>query len=448
MSGWADQLELVPGVRRLRPDDHFMILVETDSSPMHIGALIQLDVPEADMPALAVRLRRQFQQRLAATPLLCRLVESPDRFDSPVWAEVAAADLEAHVVEESDTNLYEAVARLNLQRLDLSRPPFMTHVFTKAGAIYFKLHHAVADGVGFQEVLRRLSDDGELADERTHDADLPPPEIWRALSEAHFASEANRRDQKSADRSAALKTLQTFKADRAQTPVLNLSRPTSQRRNYTAISIPLESFKLSANSMNATVNDLLLACAAWALRDYLIEIDDLPDRPLVVNSARSYRLEQQHGFFGNRIVALHPHLATHIAEPMARLRAIQSSMADEMRRSPYDEALLDMPEKPYGARDRAALFSHRSVDGARVLPGNVTISNVPGPARAFRWCGYRQLHNYPVPIIGSGRFLNITSRRSGPNLDIGVIADADIIPDVGRIAAKFHHAALTYAAMS
>ena len=41
-------LDLVPGVRRMRPDDHFMVLSETDASPMHVGALILLAVPEAD----------------------------------------------------------------------------------------------------------------------------------------------------------------------------------------------------------------------------------------------------------------------------------------------------------------------------------------------------------------------------------------------------------------
>ena len=38
---------LVAGVRRLRPDDHFLVLVETDATPMHVGALILLDVPDA-----------------------------------------------------------------------------------------------------------------------------------------------------------------------------------------------------------------------------------------------------------------------------------------------------------------------------------------------------------------------------------------------------------------
>ena len=52
----------------------------------------------------------------------------------------------------------------------------------------------------------------------------------------------------------------------------------------------------------------------------LIAIDDLPKTPVVINSARSYR-QNDHAPFGNRIVALHPHLATHLADPIARLRA-------------------------------------------------------------------------------------------------------------------------------
>jgi hypothetical protein len=178
----------------------------------------------------------------------------------------------------------------------------------------------------------------------------------------------------------------------------------------------------------------------------LAEIDDLPASPLVVNSARSYR-RPDHGPFGNRIVAQHPHLATDLSDPLDRLRAIQASMAAEMRRTGFDEALLDALDKPFGARDRRAMFAERTAVGRRVLPGNVTLSNVPGPTGERRIAGYRQLANYPVPIIGSGRFLNITSRRSGDNLDMGVIADPDKIADVAHIAALFLSAASTYAAL-
>lgn len=449
-------LDLGPGVRRLRPDDHFMILSETDASPMHVGALLLLEVPEAEKAGLLDQLRKHLAQRLPATPLLARLAQAPEGYDSDVWVDLAEADLAVHVVRETAPtpdlkSLHAAIAVLNLQRLNLSRPPFMAHLFDGLpggrAALYLKMHHSVADGIGFQEVLRLLSDEAPPAPLRRTDAALPDAENWRARADARFAAQEQVRAAQSATRKQALSALEAFKGDRAETPVLKLSGPTSPRRSYTTIGLPLEPFKATAKALEATVNDLFLACAAQALRDYLVEIDDLPASPLVVNSARSYR-RAEHGSFGNRIVAQHPHLATDLADPIQRLRAIQASMAAEMRRTVHDEALLNVLEKPFGARDRRAMFAQRTAGGGRVLPGNVTLSNVPGPAGVRTVAGYRQLHNFPVPIIGSGRFLNITSRRSGDYLDMGVIADSGKIADVTRIADLFEQAAQDYAQMA
>lgn len=449
-------LELVPGVRWLRPDDHFMILSETDASPMHLAALLLLEVPQADKPGLLAGLRRHLGERLPATPLMARLVGAPDGYDSDVWVDLAGIDLAAHVVREETATpdwdaLCAAVAELGRRRLDLSCPPFMVHLFDALpgdrAAVYLKVHHSVADGIGFQEIMRLLSDEAPPVPARASDAAPPAPQAWLSLAEARFAAEEPARVNQAATRKEALAALEAFKGERATTPQLKLSGPTSGARSYTTLSLPLMPFKRSANALRATVNDLFLACAATALRNYLIEIDDLPATPLVVNSARSYR-RAEHGAFGNRIVAQHPHLATHLADPLERLRAIQAAMAAEMRRTIYDEALLDALEKPFGARDRRAMFAERTAAGGRVLPGNVTLSNVPGPAGERRIAGYRQLHNYPVPIIGSGRFLNITSRRSGENLDMGVIADAEKIADVRRVATLFEAAVDEYFALA
>lgn len=441
-----DSLQLAPGVRRLRPDDHFMILSETDASPMHVGALIILDVPPDAQEGLAAVLRRQLADRLPATPLLVRLHEAPDGYDSDVWADIARADLETLVAVEphdgawNEAELYDAVASLNMRRLDLSRPPFAAHIFEQlaagGSAIYLKVHHSVADGIGFQTILGLLSDAAPPATARFADARLPEPEKWCQRAEARFTAEADLRAAQAARRKDALAALEAFKNDREPTPELKMSGPTSDRRCYATISLPLARVKAAGARLDATVNDIFLTLASTALRNYLTEIDDLPATPLVINSARSYRRDT-HGMFGNRIVALHPHLATHLPDPVERLRAIQASMASEMQRTGHDEALLDAAEKPFGARDRRVAFAERMAGGKRLLPGNLTLSNVPGPAEARSYAGFRQLHNYPVPIIGSGRFLNITSRRSGDNLDMGVIADAAKIADVGRVAALF-----------
>lgn len=442
----SDPQILVPGVRRLRPDDHFMLLSETDASPMHVGALILLDVPADERSGFASAIRRQLADRLPATPLLVRLHQAPDGFDSDVWSEIAHPDLETLVAIEphdgawSEAELYAAVARLNMRRLDLSGPPFAVHLFERlvegGSALYLKMHHSVADGIGFQTILGLLSDAAPPVTARFADARLPDAETWLEKAKARFEAEEALRAEQSARRRVALAALDALEDDRAPTPQLKLSGPTSTIRRYATISVPVARIQTVRKALGATVNDIFLTLASTALRHYLLEIGDLPETPLVVNSARSYRREE-HGPFGNRIVALHPHLATHLANPLARLRAIQASMAKEMKRTLYDEALLDAAEKPFGARDRRAAFAERVAGGKRLLPGNLTLSNVPGPAEGRSYAGFHQRHNYPVPIIGSGRFLNITSRRSGENLDMGVIADAEKIADVGRIAALF-----------
>lgn len=429
-----------------------MVLSETDTSPMHIGALLLLEVPAAEKAGFASRFRTQLRERLPATPLLARLMQAPDGYDSDVWAEVAVADLSAHVTEEPSelpetAALLDAIAERNMVRLDLAGPPFKAHVFTGIPgdrvAIYFKMHHCVADGIGFQEVLRLLSDSASPVPARDGNAELPDPAHWRELADARFEAQAELRASQSAARKAALAGLAELGDERAPTPQLRLSGPTSMRRAYATVSVDLERFKGIARALGGTINDLFLAAAGSALRRYLIEIDDLPEMPLTINSARSYRREE-HGLFGNRIVALHPHIATHLADPLERFHAVRVAMAAEMRRTQLDEALLDAAEKPFGARDRRAAFADRLAGGKRLLPGNISLSNVPGPAEQRSYAGYRVIHNFPVPIIGSSRFLNITSRRSGPNLDMGVIADPEKIPDVGKVAGYFEQAIAEY----
>jgi diacylglycerol O-acyltransferase len=448
--------DLGPGVRRLRPDDHFMILVDTDATPMHIGALQYLEAPRGERAGLADRIRRQIAERLGHTPLMAVLRQSPDGYDSDVWLDVAEVDLDYHVQVNSDP-LDEAgvrafIAERAMERLDLALPPFRVVVLDNLeddrAAVFLRVHHSVTDGVGFQTILGQLSDETAPFGGVRHAGRLPSPEAWRAAADGRFAAEEPLRQAKRAQIDEALAVLKSGDLPpRAKTPVLKLSGPTSTQRAYATLWLPLERVRAVGKALGGTVNDIFLALGSAAIRRRLIELDDLPDDPIVLNSARSYR-RPEHGDFGNRIGSIHPHLATHLADPLARLRAIQQSMAEERARSLIEEKLLDAPEKPYGARDRRARFADRTSGGAAVLPGNVTLSNVPGPADDRWFAGLRQLANYPTPMLGNGRFLNITLRRNGPNLDVGVMADPTKLPDVERLGPYLAEALSEYEALA
>lgn len=441
-----------PGVRRLRPDDHFMVLSDTPSTPMQIGALLSLEIPAGLDRAVHEVLWEHLRARLAHTPLLAVLQQAPDGYDSDVWVDVPDCDLSAHVSWHAEPvnepQLHAAAAAASMRQLDLARPPFSVVIFESTGpgrcAMLLTAHHSVTDGIGFQTLLGRLSDEQPPATGHRPAGKPLPPDQWRAAAETRFAIEEPLRLATRARMDAARAALASDSAPRrARTPRLARSGPTSTDRVYTRLSLELDRVREVGRRAGVTVNDVFLALASSALRRHLIELNDLPDTPIVVNSARSYR-RAEHGEFGNRIVALHPHLATHLADPIERLAAIRASMAHERIRTPWDEAMLDQPERPYGPRDRRAKFAARTTDGSSLLPGNVSLSNVPGPAGARSYAGFLQRSNHPVPILGNGRFLNITSRRNGPRLDLGLMADPTQMADVERISRYMEDALTEY----
>lgn len=448
-------------MERLRPDDHFLILLEGDETPMHIGSLLVLDVPTEYRTDAADRLRSHLIDRLPNTPLLRELRRSPLGFDSDVWVRPEHVDLDRHIVihrtESPMTrrDLSSFVEQHVMTRLAMERPPFKIDILDGVEpngiAMYVRIHHCVADGVGFQTILGLLSDDSPAGDANVSIPDdaggTPTRHEWLQGALDRFRAErAGQADHRAARRSA-IDALRDPAFQRAETPTISLSGPTSTRRSYTTVTIPFDQLRQTARSLDATLNDLFLAIAGTTMRNYLIEIDDLPDTPLTTNSARSYR-RAEHGAFGNRIVAIHPHLATHIADPLERLRAIQASMAIERRRTGYDEAMLNQPESPFGPAVRRRRFAERRESGASVLPGNVTVSNVPGPKHARSYAGFTQLSNHPTPLLGSGRALNFTARRNANSFDVGVMVDADKIGDVDHIAGFFQWGYTEYALLA
>ena len=154
-----------------------MVLTETVATPMHIGALIVLQIPAREKASFADRIVQQITDRLPATPLMCVLRQAPEGYDFDVWQDLAKLDIAAHlhrveaVVEMDDQAIRDFVAWRVMERLDLSRPPFQIDILDRLkgdrSALFIRMHHAVADGIGFQSVLDLLSDATAPAPPRT-----------------------------------------------------------------------------------------------------------------------------------------------------------------------------------------------------------------------------------------------------------------------------------------
>lgn len=445
-------------MERLSVDDEFLVLTDTDETPMLIGALQYYEVPGAELDKFYPAIRAHFEKRLPATPLLCIYRESPRNYDTSVWFDVASCDLDRHIVRvHPDTPMSRAdvnafIEKVSMEGVDIRFPPFkvyvLDHLEELGAALFIKIHHSLADGIGFQSIMGLLHDDGPqpVYDTHARGQDESPPwwPLWLWQSRQRFQAEAEAREDMIAEREAARQAYDDFKVEplhkRAPTPKLKLTKPTSQRRNYESMSLPLDKFKQAAKKRWGTINDVFLAVTAEALRRHLTAIDDLPQLPIVAMAPRSYRDAEQHGEYGNRIQSLNPCLFTNIADPMERFRAIQGSMEIEVQRGRMLEPLRDPDDRPYGARERRTQFAERLSGGGSILAGNISLSNVPGPKDARYMAGFRQVANFPAPTIGSGHFLTVILRRYMDQLDFGFMADPEQFPDVKKFSEDFSEA--------
>ena len=189
------------------------------------------------------------------------------------------------------------------------------------------------------------------------------------------------------------------------------------------------------NALGATVNDVVMAMCAGALRRWLIEHDALPELPLLAMVPVSVRDESERSDGGNRVSAMVAVLPTDEPDPGRRLEAMQGEMASREARArsgPGDDAPGLRPvHAAVGARRRRPGRSARARLMDRVsLPFNVIISNVPGPQFPLYTDGARMEGIYPISTIVDGVGLNMTLMSYNGNLDFGLVADREMVPDI------------------
>ena len=439
-------------MQRMTPTDHLTSLFETVKSPMNIGALLIFEAPESDKARFAERMRAHLERLVPRSVLAQRLVASPGHYDADSWFALAAPaalkQIETPSFPEdlSEPELRRYVTARGMRHLDLAQAPFEIDILSQVRgprcALYVKAHHGLMDGVGFQSLLRSLSDlgaadlEGEAAEA---DEDVPAPEQWEALAREKFEREAPDKALEAARKAAAQARLADFIAapghQRRSAPEMAFGSEFSDQRHYRTLSFDLAAFRSVAKTLGASLNDLFLAMAAGALRAYLLQRGQLPTAPLVSHSVRSTRREE-HGPYGNRVLSIYPELATDEADPVERLKRIRDSMAVEKARSTIEEDLLDLLDWPFGARDRRAACATMDLLETVLGSANVVLSNVPGAEERLTFAGYSLAANYPVPIVGPARFLNITSRRNADALDMGVMVDAAKIDDPDDLVAQ------------
>jgi WS/DGAT/MGAT family acyltransferase len=456
--------------RQLSALDAQFLNFETATNVAHIAGLAILDPSTAPGGVITREdLISLLQERLhLAPPLRRHLVQVPLRLDHPYWAEDREVDFDYHVREIAlpppgdDHQLGEQVARLHSRRLDRRRPLWELYLIHGLSggrvAIYTKVHHSAVDGVSGAELLGALVD---LSPERR--SVLPPedgpesaPEpvdmivqaVARVLANPgagvrFLASAMPRLDEIPVVSQIPGAGLVSRLLRSAGTELPHLPRMTvpktpfsgriSPHRRFAFGTLPLDDVKRVKNAFGVTVNDVIMALCAGALRRWLAKRDELPQEPLVAGIPISARGETKNDAMGNEVVLAMATIPTSEADPEARLASVSKSMRMVKERFAAAPAswLLElsqaMPAALSGLADRAAF---RLAAGTAPAT-NLMISNVPGPQLPLYICGARMLAHHPVSVITDVTGgINITVFSYDGSLDFGIVVDRDMVPDV------------------
>lgn len=209
-------------------------------------------------------------------------------------------------------------------------------------------------------------------------------------------------------------------------------------RRVAFVQVPLDDVKAVKNALGGTVNDVVLALSAGAIRSYLQRHDALPDGPLVVAVPVSVRRPDDQGSFGNQVANMTVRLPTHLADPVERLRAVSAgtAVAKEELQAVGADAMGDWAElaAPRLLAQAVRLASRLRLADVTQPVVNLVVSNVPGPSFPL-WCAGAKLEAmYPMAGVGEGTGLNMTLISYLGQVNFGIVACREAVPDLELLA--------------
>jgi WS/DGAT/MGAT family acyltransferase len=478
-------------VKQLSGVDASFLYMETPSQFGHVSSLTLYDPSSAPGGAGFEETKRRLEQRLPAlAPFRRRLVEVPFGLDHPYWINDPDFDIDFHLRHTAvpppgdDGQLGELVARLIARPMDRTRPLWELWVIEglASGEIaqLTKFHHATIDGAAGAQMIVELLD-------LSPDQETPTPEPipWEpepvptdvemflrgaaslARQPLKFARWQARMMQALAEstRNRGVAGMAQLAGQVAPAPLRNLARRANRssdevdvapampaiqapatpfnkaitpHRRFAFVSVDLDDAKAVKNAFGTTINDVVMAVSAGALRRWLIDRDALPTDPLIAMVPVSIRTGAEEDVYSNRVSGMLAGLATNLERPVDRLLAINASMkqAKETFNLIPADVLTDFSQFAFPAVfERAARMASRVRMADRMNPPfNLVISNVPGPRMPLYAGGARMTHFYPVSTITDGGGLNITVQSYLDRLDFGLVACRELIPDLWELA--------------
>jgi WS/DGAT/MGAT family acyltransferase len=442
--------------------DPMFIYSETPASPMEVAYTCVFDPATAPGGYSFEIVRKVLAQRLPAlTPFRRRLMEVPLGLAHPRWVDDPEFDLDNHLHRTAlpppggEQELCDLAAEVMGRPLRPGQPPWEMHVIEglsggRVGLIA-KLHHAVVDGVSGAELLAQLLDITPQDPPVEAGSPWRPPALpsgARLVAEAipHLLSSPLRALRAAREVGRTTLRLAFHAADGGREAVtIPLGAPAHFATTAVTASRTVSFAEANLNEMlelkdrmGVTLNDVVLAACSGAMRTYLSDHDRENTDPMVAVVPVSVRAQSEQRALGNRLSAMFVPLASNRERPLERLHsvAVACGAAKDQERSVGFGAVASAVSDavPPALAGPAMRLGAQLGAVRRLRPGNLLISNIPGPRFPLFFAGMQMEKVYPIGPVMDGVALNITVQSYRDSLFVGLNACPTVVPDGEALA--------------
>ncbi|MEA2245247.1 MAG: diacylglycerol O-acyltransferase / wax synthase, partial [Solirubrobacteraceae bacterium] len=350
----------------------------------------------------------------------------------------------------SDEQLANLSARVFSQQLDRSKPLWelwLVEGLADGGfALLSKSHHAMIDGIAGVDLGTVLFD---------LSAEPPPPpqglEPWTpdrspnpvdlltagiagmtkaTMALASKVVHALTRPERTLEeaRVAAEGLGEIAWAGLNPAPASPLNVEIGPHRRFAGVACELEDFKTVKNVFGGTVNDVVLAVVAGALRHWLrsrgVRTAGLELRALVPVSVR---VAHERNGTGNRLAVMRGPLPVYVEDPVERLAVVREAMDDlkESKQAVGAEVLTSMQQF---APPTVLAQASRLNFSTRLF--NLLVTNVPGPQFPLYVLGREMRSVFPIAFLPKDHALAIAIMSYNGQMNFGLLGDYDAMPDL------------------
>jgi diacylglycerol O-acyltransferase len=429
--------------------DASLLAVETPTAHMHMGWAATFSAPAGGVLPDFSELRDHIEQRLGRAPRYRqKLAPFPLGLRAPEWVDDPAFGIARHVYPASGPlqDLVDEVMSMPLRR---DRPLWeiwiCEDVELQQIGLVGKVHHCLVKGIAAVELSSLL------LDPTPEPRSSPAQEEWRAapqpgvrgllargareiLGEQTGLLTGSLRALSSPPRAArqtaggALRVTRALGHSLQAAPASMLNRPLSPLRRLAWTERPLADLSEVRRVFDTTIDSVLLAAVAGALRAYLLRSGQ---EPVVLKAMVPVNVHGPGSARGGHTSFLLAELPCDEPHPLGRLHRVHETIARRERDGEPEAAELALKAAAHTPPAVQHALS-RIVANPRTF--NLVVSNIPGPAEALYLRGCPLQATYPVVPLADRHALSVGMTTVRDLACFGVYADRSTFPDADGLA--------------